>query len=166
VIPVPDDDVARRWDITNEVLGAEGFVRYEISNWTKPGRSSKHNSLYWRCGEYLGIGAGAHSHLASTDGAIRSWTVKSPERYATGARPAGAESIDARTRATEVMMLGLRTSEGVTRTGFAELVRDELDAVFGGEIRTLRDRGLIDDDGERIVVVRPFLLNEVVVAFV
>ena len=165
VTPVPDDDVARRWDMTNEILGAEGFVRYEISNWTKPGRESKHNSLYWKCGEYLGIGAGAHSHLSTEAGSVRSWTVKSPERYAARARPAGSETIDVRTRATEVMMLGLRTTGGVSRGTFRALVGDDVDALFGEAIRSLVDRGLINDDGDRITVVRPFLLNEVTVAF-
>jgi oxygen-independent coproporphyrinogen-3 oxidase len=165
VIPVPDDDVAARWEMTNEILGAEGFVRYEISNWTKPGRGSKHNSLYWSCGEYLGIGAGAHSHLSTADRALRSWTVKSPERYAAGARPAGAEEIDARTRAAEVMMLGLRTTDGVLRERFERLVGAPIEDVYTEEVGRAVARGVIEDDGVALRVRRPFLADEAVRCF-
>ncbi len=166
VIPVPDDDVARRWDMTNEILGAAGFERYEISNWTKPGRGSRHNSLYWKCGEYLGIGAGAHSHLATPTQAKRSWTVKSPERYASGARPAGSEEIDVLTRASEVMLLGLRTKYGVSREAFEALVGVPLDVMFGTELAQGISRGLLADEGGSITTLRPFLGNEAAILFV
>jgi oxygen-independent coproporphyrinogen-3 oxidase len=162
VIPVDDDDVARRWEMTNEILRAEGFVRYEISNWCKPGHASRHNSLYWKCGEYLGIGAGAHSHLDTT----RSWTVKSPERYAKRVGPAGSETIDTRTRASEVMLLGLRTTDGVSKERFAALVGASIEEVFGDELARAAARDLVRVGGDRITVRRPFLLNEAVLPFV
>ena len=163
VIPVDEDDVARRWEITNETLEAAGLTRYEISNW---GRPSRHNSLYWAAGEYLGIGAGAHSYVSPA----RSWTVKSPARYIeavrSGASPvAGSESIDGRTRATEIMLLGLRRTEGVDVRGFRDLTGSEFDDVFGAELRTGTNRGLISWDGTRVRCERPLLLNEAVLLF-
>jgi oxygen-independent coproporphyrinogen III oxidase len=171
LIPVPDDDVARRWEIAEELLGAAGMHRYEISNWSLPGNESRHNSLYWECGEYLGVGAGAHSHLATGDGAVRSWTLRSPERYTKAVEDrfravAGHETIDERTRASEVMLLGLRRPEGVTSTRFRELVGTDIEACFGGALARGTDRGLLRWDGETVRVVDPLLTNAAVMDFV
>lgn len=170
VTPVADDDVARRWEITDAHLSAAGLERYEISNWARPGAASRHNSLYWACGEYLGVGAGAHSHLASGDGALRSWTVRAPERYirsvGDGARPiAGSERIDARTRASEAMILGLRGPAGVRADEFSALVGSELAETFGAELAEGCRRGLLSWDGERVRSLRPLLGNEADVLF-
>jgi oxygen-independent coproporphyrinogen-3 oxidase len=170
VIPVDDDDVADRWDLANELLASAGFDRYEISNWTKPGADSVHNGLYWACGEYLGIGAGAHSHLANNDGAMRSWTVKGPERYVdtvmAGDRPVlGAEPIDAATRASEVMILGLRRTTGVEIDRFEALVGAPIDAVFADEVDAALRKGLIELRGGALMVTRPFLANAATVLF-
>jgi len=166
ITPVPDDDVARRWETTNAVLGEAGFDRYEISNWAKPGAASRHNSLYWADGEYLGIGAGAHSHVAP----VRSWTVKSPERYVAaideGSRPvAGSEVIDASTRATEVMLLGLRRAGGVDARTFRELTGREIDDTFADALSEGVRRGLLSWDGTTVSCTKPLLLNEAAVLF-
>ncbi|MGH2758221.1 MAG: radical SAM family heme chaperone HemW, partial [Actinomycetota bacterium] len=165
VVAVPDDDVAARWDAAEVMLTSAGLKRYEISNWSRPGRRCCHNDLYWRCGEYIGVGAGAHGHLASSTGSLRSWTVKAPERYIRmieeGISPvAGAEEIDARTRAAEVMLLGLRRSEGVDAGTFAALVGASIQDVFAEELAHGLQRGLISWDGGRVGVVRPMLGDE------
>lgn len=170
VVPVADDDVARRWELADAVLAEAGLARYEISNWARPGCESRHNDLYWRCGEYLGIGAGAHSHLATRDAAVRSWTLRSPERYMRevmdGRRPvAGQEPIDARTRASEVMVLGLRRSAGVRADAFAQLVGESVEDVFGTELEAAARRGLISWDGEAVRLVRPLVGDEATVLF-
>ncbi len=165
VVPVPEDDVATRWEIADAVLQRAGLERYEISNWSRPGHRCRHNDLYWLCGEYLGVGAGAHGHLASAAGSSRSWTVKGPERYirmvAEGERPvAGAEEIDLRTRASEAMILGLRRTEGVDAGRFAALVGRPIEDVFGFELAQGRERGSISWDGRSVQVVRPLMGDE------
>jgi putative oxygen-independent coproporphyrinogen III oxidase len=112
----PDDDVQRdRFDLADEVLGAGGFEHYELSNWALgPARRSAHNVLYWRHGDYLAVGVGAHGHL---DGR-RWWTTRSTERYLDaveqGVTPvAGAEVLDDDERAMERLLLGLRLQEGL-----------------------------------------------------
>ena len=170
VIPVPDDDVADRWETAERVLAAAGLERYEISNWSSSGRRSRHNSLYWACGEYLGVGAGAHSHLATSDAAVRSWTVKGPERYVrsvtAGERPvAGSERIDPRTRGAETMLLGLRRTEGVAFEEFAALVGRPIDEVYGAELERGRAGGVLDVQGGRVSAVNPLLLNDAGVLF-
>ncbi|MDP8978045.1 MAG: radical SAM family heme chaperone HemW, partial [Actinomycetota bacterium] len=113
----PDDDVqAARMAVADERLAGAGLERYEISNWARPGSRCRHNLTYWTGGDYLGVGAGAHGHWAGR----RWWSLRSPARYADaalagGRTTAGEEVLDAATRRTERLMLGLRLSDGVTR---------------------------------------------------
>ena len=111
-----DDDVLRdRFELTRQALVAGGFEHYEISNFARgPARRSRHNQLYWRHGDYLGLGVGAHGHL---DGR-RWWTTRSIERYCDaieqGIDPAaGTETLSVDERAAERLMLGLRVKEGL-----------------------------------------------------
>lgn len=173
VVPVPDDDAARRWAVADESLTSAGLVRYEISNWARPSSEARHNVLYWSCGEYLGIGAGAHSHLASPAGAVRSWTVKGPERYirdvSEGRRPiAGDEVVDGRARAAEVLFCGLRRAEGVGGAAFRALTGRELGDVFGPELVAAADDGLLFWDGmvARLTPRGTLLADEVLRRFV
>ncbi len=170
VVPVLDDDVADRWEAADEAFAAAGFARYEISNWSRPGYESRHNSLYWACGEYIGVGAGAHSHLATSDGAIRSWTVKGPERYvrAVSAREhpvLGSEVIDVRTRGAEAMILGLRTTPGVSVDQFAAVVGRPLQDLYGAELDVGVRRGLLELDGDRVRLINPLMGNAAGVLF-
>ncbi|HMO95290.1 MAG TPA: radical SAM family heme chaperone HemW, partial [Tepidiformaceae bacterium] len=64
VIPLDEDAFAAMYERTTDVLEAEGFRQYELSNWARPGEFSRHNSIYWTDGEYLAIGAGAHGYVA------------------------------------------------------------------------------------------------------
>lgn len=169
VIPVSDDDAARRWEMADAVLEAAGLGRYEVSNW---GEASVHNSLYWACGEYLGVGAGAHSHVAmAAGGAARSWTLRAPERYirAVAERSsvvAGAESIDDATRAAETMVLGLRRTGGVSASHFECVTARRLADVYGDEINEGVRKGLLSWDTETLRVSKPLLANAATVLFV
>jgi putative oxygen-independent coproporphyrinogen III oxidase len=137
----PDDDVAAaRYELVDERLVAAGYRFEEISNWAKPGHEARHNWLYWTGGEYAGVGCAAHGHL----GGVRSWNVRTPERYvalvANGELPtAGSESLDAERRAFELAALSLRTRAGVPASAF-----DDLDAL--GD--------LVARDGRRVVLTR------------
>jgi putative oxygen-independent coproporphyrinogen III oxidase len=115
-LPTVDEDVQRdRFDLAREVLGAGGFEHYEVSNWALgPARRSRHNVLYWRHGDYLGVGVGAHAHLAGR----RGWTTRSTDRYLdaveAGASPvAGSEELTDAERAEERLLLGLRLRDGL-----------------------------------------------------
>lgn len=115
--PAPDDDVAaERMAVAAERLAAAGLRRYELSNWARPGHESRHNRTYWRDGDWLGVGAGAHGHWQGR----RWWSWRSPARYAEAAlagrdTTSGAEMVDAPGRRAERLLLGLRTVEGVAR---------------------------------------------------
>jgi oxygen-independent coproporphyrinogen-3 oxidase len=119
-VPDVDPDVqAERHGIANEVLGAAGYDRYEISNWARSGHASSHNVLYWSAGDYLGFGAGAHGHLAGR----RYWSVRLPrdyiDRVEKGLSPEDDHEI-VPDRSGEALMLGLRLTSGV---GIAEFER-------------------------------------------
>ena len=140
----PDDDVqAERMAVADEVLSSAGLVRYEVSNWARPGHASRHNAHYWRLGDYLGVGAGAHGHWSGT----RWWSVRSPERYAKtveqgGSPVTGREVLEAGERRMERLLLGLRTIEGVARADVEPL--DE------GAVGRLASAGLLADEEGRL----------------
>jgi oxygen-independent coproporphyrinogen-3 oxidase len=109
-----DDDQAEKYALADRALAGAGLRNYEISNWARPGRECRHNLLYWRQGDYRGIGCAAHSH---EDGR-RWWNVRTPERYIaaieSGSSPiAASEQLDEETRSLEGLQLLLRTSDGV-----------------------------------------------------
>jgi putative oxygen-independent coproporphyrinogen III oxidase len=116
-IQEPDDDeMAEKYQIVDERLQQSGFEWYELSNWARPGGASEHNQVYWRGGEWWGIGPGAHSFL---DGR-RWWNIKSPIRYM--AAIDNEESVEAKdevltpaNRADEHLMLLLRLRDGLRR---------------------------------------------------
>jgi len=112
--PPDDDDQAAKYELADDLLGHAGLEWYELSNFARTGHESRHNLLYWSSGEYLGIGCAAHGHRRGR----RWWNVRTPERYIAAVRrgrspEAGAEILDAPTRADEALMLGLRTRHGV-----------------------------------------------------
>jgi len=127
-LPMVDEDVqAARFETLHRLLGGAGFDHYEVSNLARGARRrSRHNLLYWRHGDYLGVGAGAHGHLAGR----RWWSTRSAPRYVhavetrgSGAAGAGAaaalgsiagsEVLDDGQRAAERLFLGLRVREGI-----------------------------------------------------
>ncbi|MFN2390297.1 MAG: radical SAM family heme chaperone HemW [Actinomycetota bacterium] len=120
-VPQVDPDVqADRHRSAEEVLGAVGYARYEISNWARPGRASRHNVLYWSAGDYLGFGAGAHGHVAGR----RWWSMKLPRAYVAAvgdgaSTEAGSELVPHDERAGEALMLGLRLDSGIDLEAFA-----------------------------------------------
>ncbi|MFT3761229.1 MAG: radical SAM family heme chaperone HemW [Pseudoxanthomonas sp.] len=122
---IPDDDDA--WDIQERcqaLLAAAGYAQYETSAYARPGRQCAHNLNYWRFGDYLGIGAGAHGKitLGSEQSILRRWKVKHPTAYLAGAGSAdaigGDERIEPAQRPFEFMLNALRLREGFTLAGF------------------------------------------------
>lgn len=131
-----------------EVLAAAGYERYEVSNYTRPGRQCRHNLVYWRNGEWLGLGAGAHSHL---DGR-RFWKVKLPPAYIRllrdGQSPEdGGETPTAVQQMAETMIMGLRLTDGVAEREFHRRFGRSLDQAYGGVGARLEADGLLTRSG-------------------
>ncbi|CAN5860073.1 radical SAM family heme chaperone HemW [soil metagenome] len=149
----PDDDVqAERMELVDGWAANAGLRRYELSNWARPGDESRHNAIYWRGGDWLGIGAGAHGHWQGR----RWWSVRGPERYVRAALDgtstvAGEETPDADQRRAERLMMGLRLTEGVDRRDI-EPVDDRVvaDLVAAGLLTTPDDRLALSAAGMRL----------------
>lgn len=109
-----DEELYRQmYDMLIDRLAAAGYEHYEISNFARPGRHSRHNSSYWTAVPYLGLGAAAHSYDHST----RSWNVADITQYIQaihkGRLPQTVEQIDAATRYDDLIVTALRTREGI-----------------------------------------------------
>jgi putative oxygen-independent coproporphyrinogen III oxidase len=150
-LPPVDEALQRdRFEVAREVLAAGGFDHYEVSNWALgPARRSRHNLLYWRHGDYLGVGVGAHGHRAGR----RWWTTRSTERYLAaveaGASPlAGEETLTDAERAEERLLLGLRLRDGLHPNDSPPLDPLALeDAMVAGLIETACGRLRCTEDG-------------------
>jgi oxygen-independent coproporphyrinogen-3 oxidase len=129
-------------------LAAAGYDHYEVSAYARPGRECRHNLNYWRFGDYLGIGAGAHGKLSTPEGVVRRWKLKHPRDYlahaGTAAAVGGEQRLAADDLIAEFMMNALRLTQGVpaalfeSRTGLA-LARVE-QALRAGERAGLLQR--------------------------
>ena len=152
-----DDDQARKYETADDLLTGAGLEWYEVSNWARPGRESRHNFGYWRGTDYLAIGCAAHGY---TNGR-RWWNVRTPERYieriAAGERPeAGSEQLEPDASAEEALALALRTRDGAPvakREVIDELVADGLCTRMGERVvLTRRGRLLATDITARMLL--------------
>ncbi|WP_375418371.1 radical SAM family heme chaperone HemW [uncultured Hymenobacter sp.] len=112
-LPPPDEFVAEQFEILLLEMRAHGFEQYEISNFCRPGRESRHNSSYWAGVPYLGLGPSAHSF----NGPSRQFTVANNHQYATaildeGRVPAMTEVLTPADQANEYLLTSLRTARG------------------------------------------------------
>jgi oxygen-independent coproporphyrinogen-3 oxidase len=151
VADVDPDVQAERHATAETALSAAGFERYEVSNWARPGRASRHNVLYWCAGDYLGFGAGAHAHQDGN----RWWTTRLPRDFieaVTEGRSTldDSERLDADARAGEALMLGLRLRSGIDLEGFATRFGEATLRVRHETFRQLETQGLLERPGGRL----------------
>jgi oxygen-independent coproporphyrinogen-3 oxidase len=154
--PLPDEEtVADIEDAVHAMLEVAGYGHYETSAYARPGRECRHNLNYWRFGDYLGIGAGAHSKLSFADRIVRQVRHKQPKQYleqVAAGMPLQEEGVVARSDVGfEFMLNALRLTEGVPATLFAERTGYPL-ALVQRELAAAEARGLIERDP---VSIRP-----------
>ena len=158
--PLPDEETAA--DIEDAIrakLGAAGYHHYETSAYARPGRECRHNLNYWRFGDYLGIGAGAHSKLSFADRIVRQVRHKQPKQYMdeiTAGTPMIEESTVTRADVGfEFMLNALRLTEGIPKALFAERTGYPL-ALVQRELAAAEARGLVERDP---TTIRPTALG-------
>ncbi len=165
----PDDDIADFYQTACAELSAGGYEHYEISNWARPGKQSKHNLKYWRRESYMGFGAGAHSF----DGSQRWANLHDPARYVScveqGISPREQiETVTAEQAFEEEFFLGLRQLAGIdmVRIGrdYAEILGARV-AALQSRAEGLRSQGMIEIEGGRLRLASASLSvsNEVLV---
>ena len=145
----PDDDVqADRMAAAARRLAAAGFERYELSNWAQPGSECRHNLTYWRNGDWLGLGAGAHGHWQGR----RHWNLRPPARYTEavlsgGSALAGEETVTADQQRTERLLLGLRMAEGVERSAVEPVDQEQVGALVAAGLLVADQRLKLTEAG-------------------
>lgn len=167
-LKVPDPELADAlYETTQEMMEAAGLPAYEISNHAAPGEESRHNLVYWRYGEYAGIGPGAHGRL-SLDGRRHALvTERQPERWLDHVEHHGhglieADRLSNSEQADEMLLMGLRLTEGIDLARLAAIGGTRPDM---GTIRELADLSLLEELGNdrlRATARGRFVLNTIV----
>ncbi|MBK8985702.1 MAG: radical SAM family heme chaperone HemW [Chloroflexi bacterium] len=176
-IQPPDPDLAAdQYDLACALLAQRGYSHYEISNWAKPGGECAHNLTYWRDGEYLGLGAGAHGHAGGT----RYQVVKQPRVYIrrlqagqAGGYPLSTAVVDHHTISreeamTDAIITQLRLlQEGLDLDAFAARFGQTLDEAYPGVLAQLAEWGLVVVENGRLFLTPKayFLSNQVFFRF-
>ncbi len=164
---LPDEDTAlAMWEMRDRMLSAAGYERYEISNFARPGYRCRHNMNYWKRGDYLGVGAGAHSLI----GGRRIWNHARPDHYAekAGDPTAGEEDVRNEKKAIgESLMLGLRLKEGLSLDDVAGSCGADPEEEYGSVFSDLIGNGLIERENRtlRLTPRGTMLANQVLARF-
>ena len=141
-----DDDAADMYELIVKRMADSGYNHYEISNFARSGRESRHNSKYWSLDEHIGAGLAAHSDF----GGVRRENTKNLADYLSGKRVLSEQKISEAEREDEYIMLGLRTSKGISASEFSALFGKDLFARIGEKLKPFAERGLVICDGDRI----------------
>jgi oxygen-independent coproporphyrinogen-3 oxidase len=152
--PLPDDDLAAAiHDHVEARLTGAGYVHYETSAYARAGRESRHNLNYWRFGDYLGIGAGAHAKLSFHDRIVRETRARTPAEYlrrvAESTQVVERRELARREVPFEFMMNALRLTDGFPVAMFAERTGLQLNVVERALDAAVK-KGLVERDLERI----------------
>ena len=156
--PVPTEDIAADMqEVLESMLAQSGYAHYETSAFAQAGRSSQHNLNYWRFGDYLGIGAGAHSKLSFAELVVRQARCKHPreylERAAAGQALHTEHEVEASELPFEFMMNALRLTEGFETSLFQERTGLPLAAALR-PLEEAERRGLVHRDHLRVAPTR------------
>ncbi len=147
---VPDQEAAAElYAVTQEVTAAHGLPAYEISNHAKPGAESRHNLTYWRYGEYVGVGPGAHGRFVEHGRRVVTVAERMPETWlnlveAKGHGVTGGETLTTSEETDEFLLMGLRLTEGIDLARYEELSGRPFSAP---RLTVLAEEGLIEQIG-------------------
>ena len=170
---LPDDDTGRAlYDLTQEAMAAAGFAAYEVSNHARGGDACRHNLAYWRYDDYVGIGPGAHGRIRPAgEGRQATRQHAGPESWLAaverdGHGTAETRSIDPDEQAREMLMMGLRLSEGVSEPHLKQRTGYDPDRVIDrAGLKRLVEAGYLErrDGWLRATVAGRPLLNSLLV---
>ncbi len=157
-LTMPDEETSRAlWDVTQDVTQAAGLPAYEISNHARPGAESRHNLVYWRYGEYAGVGPGAHGRLITNEGRLAQATEKHPEKWLDLVEREThgiieTEVLSEEAQGDEFLLMGLRLKEGIDPQRFVALSGRTLDAK---RVANLVSDGMIEETADGRIRVTP-----------
>ena len=139
-----DDTAATMYETVVSLMKEAGYCHYEISNFAKVGKESRHNSKYWHLDEYLGFGLAAHSDFAG----VRMENTPSMQDYIEGRYVLSKQEIGTREREFEFLMLGLRTSAGISKNEFFERFGINFDEKYGKRVEKYTKMGYFCENGD------------------
>jgi non-canonical purine NTP pyrophosphatase (RdgB/HAM1 family) len=154
--PMPEEEAARLYETTQEIMASAGLPAYEISNHARPGGESRHNLTYWRYGDYVGIGPGAHGRLTLDGAKLAFRQHRAPEAWLALVEGQGHATrteapIAAAERFSEMAMMGLRLTEGLWLSRIEEETGAPLERwVDAGRLRRLAEGGFLELDDQRL----------------
>lgn len=167
---LPDEEISREiylW--TGKYLKEHGFEQYEISNYARPSRKSRHNLRYWERKDYLGLGLGAASMVHN----IRMFNTRDWEKYIEGSQNPKrlreeVEFLEEPRQMEEFMFLGLRKTEGVSRKEFRRIFGRDLDMVYEKALQKHLENGMLETSKDRIRLSKAGILvsNQVLSDFI
>ena len=153
---IPDEETgAALYEATQEMSEAAGMPAYEVSNHAWPGEESRHNLTYWRYGDYVGVGPGAHGRIVENGTKFATRQHRAPEAWFETVETQGHatrqnDALDVRTRLHEMTMMGLRLSEGLDRARleaeFAKTNEAPVDLFDPGRLAALVNENLLEAD--------------------
>lgn len=147
--PLDDEASAELYEATQALMESAGLPAYEISNHAKPGQESRHNLIYWRYGDYLGVGPGAHGRVMAGGKRIATSTIRAPEAWLSTVNDRGEaiaewQEVSNTDAGKECLLMGLRLREGV--------LRGRIESQLGRPLNTTRAEaeGMLERDSDRV----------------
>ena len=150
---LPEEDLAAdMFELTQEITAGAGLPAYEVSNHARPGHESRHNLIYWRMGDYAGIGPGAHGRLTLPAGRFATEAERMPgawlqQTLAAAGSAEAEEKVSPDGRASEYLMFALRLREGASLARYEALAGAELPETA---LQEVMDLGLLSREGDLI----------------
>ncbi len=158
----PEDEAAALYEITASLCAEAGLPAYEISNHAKPGAECRHNLVYWRYGDYIGVGPGAHGRV----GGMATVNARAPEDWRARVNADGhgletAEPLSDTVRGEEYLLMGLRLTEGISLSRYRALSGTALDSA---RLRPLVSSGFLTCTDDRVAATPAgrLVLNRVI----
>jgi putative oxygen-independent coproporphyrinogen III oxidase len=167
-LTMPDQDLgAEFYELTQKVTEAEGLPAYEVSNHAKPGAECRHNLVYWRYGDYVGVGPGAHGRLSVGVNRMASSVERHPETWLEAVEQNGHGMIEfsglnEEEQGDEFLLMGLRLTEGIDLKRYEAFAHRSVDSK---RLNDLLEHGMVEELGEnRVRATREgfFVLDAVV----
>jgi len=150
-----EESTAAMFEMTQDRLTAAGLPAYEISNHARPGAECRHNLAYWRYQDYVGVGPGAHGRLSRAGAKFATRQYRLPEKWlaaveATGTGLEETVAIEHDSAIEEMLMMGMRLVEGVSRTRLERIAGRDAETLLRGNLAHLIEAGFITLDTERL----------------
>ena len=150
-----EEEELKMYEFTNDFLCDKDYNHYEISNFAKQGKECQHNTVYWENREYIGIGAGAFSYVNGE----RYCNIKSVKEYVSSVTSKKklicfSEKLPQKERASEILIMALRMTSGISRKEFIQRSGFDLNELFEKQLNNLTQAGLINYDDERIKLTK------------